>query len=522
MNIVRVGLGAIALSNIGISSVAAAQASAEKPGSAYVQCDGQPNNMTSGESAARLLGAVTLLGLFAPPPESPDASKRLFGVAGVNACSSLIDGDRKEGNPKRRLGLIMARAIHQIEAKQYEPALADVALARREAAAAGLMNDLYFVHSRARSFDIIESAILFRMGKPEEARAIGLRAATGNEYSMFNLIDAPAYGDFLMSPSDDENRINGWKTRLIPFAAAWQADRLLLGSRFAEAAKLRDALVEYDAENTPELNVSSTMANAALAHALAGNFDIAAERTKAARANLDRRKAEGKAENDLTETVELLDLVNVLQTAHSGDEKTARRLFSARSEWPSAPLGAVLEVNRRLRKNGASDELIGGLAKNPDIIWTEHMDSRRAAILTKDSDNKTLFYLVQGEYSAAPFEAVSKTVWRTDKSRIILKSKVDPAKDRMELMFLPMTDPQVAMDAYVLHAALIARSRGHKGFVFTPLFAGKFLGARFRTGNPGEKGLPSELFINAEDAVAKLSPLIPDPATVQARRAARG
>jgi hypothetical protein len=48
----------------------------KEEGSLYLQCDGNPNNMTAGESAARLLGAVTLLGLVAPPPESADASKR--------------------------------------------------------------------------------------------------------------------------------------------------------------------------------------------------------------------------------------------------------------------------------------------------------------------------------------------------------------------------------------------------------------------------------------------------------------
>jgi len=82
MKLQSLGLGASALSLV----LAVPAHAADKPGSLHVQCDGQPNNVTSGETAARLLGAVTLLGLFAPGPEMPDASKRKFGEAGVAVC----------------------------------------------------------------------------------------------------------------------------------------------------------------------------------------------------------------------------------------------------------------------------------------------------------------------------------------------------------------------------------------------------------------------------------------------------
>ena len=98
-------LGAAA-SGLLVMPASPAIAGDDKPGSAYVQCDGQPDNVTDGETAARLLGAVTLLGLFAPPHEAADSSKRKFGAEGVAACTSLLSGDHQEGNAKRRLGLM--------------------------------------------------------------------------------------------------------------------------------------------------------------------------------------------------------------------------------------------------------------------------------------------------------------------------------------------------------------------------------------------------------------------------------
>jgi hypothetical protein len=515
-------VGVSALGLLVTPAVANAQAAAaEKPGSAYVQCDGQPNNMSDGETAARLLGAVTLLGLFAPPPESADASKRKFGEAGVAACSSLLSGDKQEGNVRRRIGLILGRAIHNIEAKKYDAALADVAMARNEAQAGGLLSDPYFVRSRGRAFEMIESAALIRQDRAEEARTAGLRNASAHEYSMFTLFGLPTYNDLIAAPSDEEDRVNQWRARLAPPLADIRADRLEMAGRFAEAARVREALLEFDAEHTPETNSSTAIARAAVAHALAGNMEQAAKRAADAKANSDKRKADGKPETDSAELVELLDLYTILNTAHAGDLKSARRLFSARSEWVGASLGSVLEATRRLRTGAAPDEMIGGLSRDSGDIWKAKVEEKRAALLAKDSDNKTLFYMIPSTAAARDYEAQSKAVWRTDKSKLILKTKPGETKSKMELMYLPFTAPTVAMDAYVLHAALVAQSRGHEGFVFQPIIADRIVAGSFRTGNRGQAGFSPDLFIDAKDAIAKLSPIIPSPETLKARQSAR-
>jgi hypothetical protein len=506
----RICLGASALSLVAMHAPALA-ADDGKTGSAYVQCDGQPDNWTDGETAARFIGAVTLLGLFAPQHEAPDASKRKFGAEGVAACTSLLSGDHQESNAKRRLGLILGRAIHQIEAKNYSAAIADVAMARNEAQAAGFMNDAYFVRSRGRAFDAIESAALLRMGRADEARAASLRSVGGNEFSLFPLFSVATYGEFLDKLSPEEERVEAWRTRIVPLLASLEADRLDLNGRFADSARLRDAMIDFDQTQSPELNSSVFLARSALAHALAGNFAVAAERAKAARANAEQRRADGKPEANEAELVELLDLYSIVDTAHSGDLKAARRLFAARSQWVGISLGSVLEMNRRLRAGAAADDLIGGLARTPEDIWKERVETSRAALLAKDSDNKTLFRLIPAEFSSKAYQAAAKDVWRTDKSKIILKTKADPSKSPMELMFLPLVHPVVAMDAYMLHAALITRSRGQQGFVFMPILTDKLVAASFRSGNRGDKGFPPELFIDANDVIAKLAPLFPQP-----------
>ena len=88
--------------------------------SLYLRCDGHPNNMTGLEAFTRLVALSFVVGLMAPAPENDDPDKRLFGTAGVAACTTLLDDPtRHEGNGLRRIPLVLARAVHNIEAKNY-------------------------------------------------------------------------------------------------------------------------------------------------------------------------------------------------------------------------------------------------------------------------------------------------------------------------------------------------------------------------------------------------------------------
>lgn len=498
---------------------AQAAAPAEKPVQLHVQCDGMPDNVTAGETAARLLGAFTLLALFAPPPEQADPSKRKFGAEGVAVCTRLIDGDKKETNAPRRIGLIMARAIHQIEAKNYEAAIADAALGRSEATAAGLMADPYFARSRGRGFDQIEAAALFRMGKLAEASEAALRTNPLIQYSLAPQLLTVDYGAMLRQPADTELTNLDWRARLYPSYSYQRAAELELLARFADAARVRDAFVDFDRVNTPDINSSAGMAQAAITYALAGNKERAAEQIAEARANAAKRKADGKPDPNKSEVIELFDLYGIIDMSAT-DAKTARRLFSARSQWVSTSLGTVIEVSRRLREGAAPDELIGGLAHDGSQLWKDHVDSETAEMTAKDKDNATLFRLMPYPMTASAWELMSKQVWNTAKSKILLKPG-KPDKDnnsKLETLFYYGLSPSVAMDAYVLHAALLAKSRGQAGFVFAPILSESVIGGLFRSGNRGDPGLPDDLFLDANDVIAKLSLAIPDPDTLKARQ----
>lgn len=513
-------LGLFAAQTASATQAAPAADPAEKQGSLYLQCDGQPNNMSGGERAARVLGAIALVGLLAPQPESPDASKRKFGAEGVAACTSLIDGDKKETNAKRRAHLILARALHRIEAKDYDAALADAALARREMAESGLSADPYYARSQGRAPDLIEAAALYRMGKPAQAEEAALRGMENVRHNLFGLVMVPGYMLATRTGSEAELRYLGWRSRASAPTLRFEAARLEEFGRFADAARAYDGLIDYNRVNTPKNILSIRLAEAAVAHALAGHADVAAERARDAQANFDQRKADGKPEGDDAAFVEVMDLYGIVHLADSGDVKGARRLFAARSQWVAASFGAVTEVTRRLRTGAAADELIGGLGKDVDQLWADRDAKLRAATLAKDSDNKTLFGLIPAADQAGEYEALSKTIWRTDKSKLLIVPKKPPENGNKFEVLIGYAPLMPSIDGYALHAALLAKARGKQGFIITPIVQNGLIAALFITGDRGAPGLPEGMFNDAETVIADLSPVIPAPETLEARRKA--
>lgn len=489
----------------------------------YVQCDGNPDNMTGAETAVRAIALSAVIGLLAPPPESADASKRNFGADGVAACDQVLTGEKAESNTMRRLGLLLGRAIHQIEAKDYAAAIIDVARARSEAKAAELMDDIYFRRSYALSFDQLEAAALLRQGKYAEAADRGTAGLNDVAYSFPATIKLRSYTDFVREPRASIDGQLDRMSRLYPPYLVVRIRNLFDTARFADAARINEDFIQYDESFAKSKLSSALQAQSALAHALAGNWDKAAARAAAARANDAKRVAEGSSESNRAEMSEMLDLYEVALLAHNGNLAGARRMFTGRSAWLSPPLGAVMTLNAQLRSGAKPDELIGPLAKTADALWTERRDAELATVLASDKDNKTLFELLVPYERGGQFEAQSGRVWKLDRSKILLNGKDDknPAKDadpHTQIAFLYAVAPAPRYDALLLHTALIARRDGMKQVMFIP-FKNNEGSVFVRMGNPGDAHMPASLSMDADAVIAALSPIIPDPETLKARKA---
>jgi hypothetical protein len=489
-----------------------------KAGSLYLQCDGNPNNMSAGESVARFVGAVTLLALFAPPVESPDPSKRKFGEAGVAACTGLIDGEKAEGKTIRRLPLILGRALHRIEAKDYKGALADVARAREEAAAAKLAEDPYFDRSMGVSFDMIEAEALLRDGDVARARAVSLRRVASHPYSYYALVGADDFRAFAR-PLDPMG-LTRFKAlaRISPNALSAAAAHMEEEGRFEEAARLRDSVDLLSNSFDQENRGLFPKASAALTHALAGDWPGAEERAKQARADLASRAASGKPESNAPAIVELLDLYDVVRLVHDGKLAPARRNFAARSQWLSPSFGQVTAVNAMLRAGAQPDELFGALAKSPDQMWTERRDQSLAALLEADKNNKRLWARILPYASATAYESQSKAVWNGDKSRMVGKT-LNKTLNAYPI-YVGQAGPLTQVDAMVLHSAVTAKARGFPGFFMMMMPQNPAIGW-VRFGKPGDPGITSDLYLDADAVIAELRTVIPTPEEVAARKAIR-
>lgn len=513
-----------------MASAATAQITTAKvdSGSLYVQCDGFPNNMTTGEGVARFLGAVTLLALFAPPPEAADASKRKFGTEGVVACTNILEGEKGEGNVRRRIPLILARGLHRIEAKDYDGAVADVAIARAEAEKAGLTADPYFNRSMGLSFDQVEAAALVRKGEVEDAMRVSLADVAQHRFSLMPLYTFKTYADIAPLGNDADLDRAMALSRISPGSIGTAAGRLEELSRFSESATLRADLVTYlstrkDKDGKFREPSTKAVAEFALSAALAGRWDDAAAAAERSRALDAKLVGDGKPEEmDIRlPASEILDLYDVLLLAKQGNIEGARRKFTARTQWLAPSFGAVMATNRLLYDGATAADRTGQLAKPATELWSDRAAAKRAELLAKDDDNKTLFFLIEPYVSGSSFEAQSRQVWRTDKSKIFLKLTPGKGDPDAKLALVHGAAADVAFDAMLLHAALDAKAQGKQGFTFLPIID-NYVAGIVHAGNSGDASMPPSLFLTAEEVIAALSPAIPDPVTLKARRASQG
>jgi hypothetical protein len=468
---------------------------ATRPPSAYVRCDGLPDNVTAGETAARLLGAVTLLGLFAPAHEAPDASQRLAGAEGLAACNEAL---ASESNDIRRVQLIQAIAIHHIEAGHYDEAIA--AARQSESDRPAFTATSPFRLSMHLSALEIEALALAAGDHVDEAVTKALEMAAAAPYDLNNQLRALRYVHLAARFGPAEQRFYENLVRLYPAAVVDRAVARAMAGDFQGAAE--DYRLWLDVERStigkPEM---VGLANAALIHALAGDAARAEELAGQAREALH----EGETTAYAPVASEILDLYQIWKTAHEGRTADARLLFVNRASWLRPSAAAVAEVARQLRQ-GLPADVTGPLAADPAHYRTELLARR----LSEVKDVKTVFRVRRGFYSQSSYDHFGGNVWRAGQSRYLANADNDRLHARMV---------NVARDGYgtpanyalLLHSALAAQAQGKQAFMFLPGQTSN-TAAFVRFGNPGDENLIAPLSLDAARVIADLGPVIPRPA----------
>ena len=493
--------------------------------SLYLKCDGNPAHMSDAEKFARFMGAVTLLGLFAPRPEVPEPAKRLFAEKGVEACTQLIDGAEApqklspENFVPRRLPLILARAAHQIEAKNYAAALADVQKARDEAKAAGLAGNPYFERSMGLSFNLMEANAEVGLGNFAAARKVGLASLAFSRWSVLPMLARRDFGSELRDGSADEDASHNGSDKLFITDAPQHAARLEQLGRYEEAAALREAFIVRAGLIDSTTKLVWPLAATAVTEAMAGQWDTASARAEAARKALDGADEAGIPDPSRTATLEYLDFYHILKLAHDGRMDEARALYAARSEWSTLSPGLRFNVSDMLRKGARADQLTGALAKSGEEQFNERRQLASAQLLQTYTNNQSLFSLILPYASVEDYEKLSDAVWNLKQERFI-KSEPLP-NSRFHAIAGGLAYPSretliIAQDAMLLHAALAARAQGFKGLLYmTPRTINENSVVAFV--NPGPD-IPDQFFIDADSVIAELRQLIPSPEELAARR----
>ena len=482
-----------------------------KPGSDYLQCDGRPALMSGAALAGwaiTLTATMGVVGGLVGAPETADVAKRLEGDPGVAACAQALAHDTNE---LRRAQLTLAKAIHQIEARHYDAAIAD---ARGLAAAAPVKSaEPGFQRSLGLGALEIEAAALLRLGRPAEAEAIMLRMAAASPYDVVNQIRASNYV--------------GLTPDLTPAKQAWfdQAVRLwpeLLGRRSAanqwagrfeassdDMADLVSVAQGWFTDPEPQ-PLPAITAGRAVALMAAGRQDLSDALADQGRAEIEGMVRDGKAQaqqNVVTQAQELLDFQAIGRQLAQGHAAEARAAFAARAHWFAPTPQTVAWLTGRLREGVPPAQLTGPLAVEPARLRADWFANRVKSMVEDKKAAANLWPVIRYQAPGA-FNNMPRSVWNTAKSTLIVKrGPKDTYKG--EVILLVGFDSEAASEAILLHAALLARERGKTGFVL-PLSHKQVNAVTVRMGAPGEPGFPPQATFVAAKVIADLSPEIPE------------
>ena len=492
--------------------VTAPPASDGKAGSEYLQCDGQPALMSGAALAGWAVTMTATLGIvggLVGAPEEADLNKRVDGDAGVAACAKALAHDT---NDLRRAQLTLAKAIHQMEARRYDAAIAD---AHGLAAAAPTRSaEPGFQRSLGLAALEIEAAALVRLGRPAEAEAVALRMGAAAPYDVFNQVRAAAYVGLTPDLTPAKRAWFDQAVRLWPDFLGREAAVDQWAGRYEPAsdrlADLVSVALGYDPDPEPPPLPLITAARAVSLMA-AGRQDLSDALADQGRAEVEGMVRDGKAQaqqNTVAQAQELLDFQAIGRQLAQGHAPEARAAFAAHAHWFSPTPPAVAWLGGRLRDGAPAAQLTGSLAVDPARLRADWFANRLKAMAEDKKAVANLWPAVRYRPPNA-FNNLPPAVWNTAKSPLIVK-RTPKDTYKGEVILITGFQNEAASEAILLHAALLARARGKTGFVM-PLTRRQINAAAVRIGDPGDPGFPARATFNAAKVIADLSPEMPDP-----------
>lgn len=531
-------LAASALAAVAFASSAGAQ-SAD-----WAACDGYGAANRSGDGMTEY---ANFLLIFNPPGYGTTARGGTGrGAYAVAACTNVLD-DLHGDHWRRRINLLQARALHQIELGQAEAALADLDLAQTTVEASP--TDFLFDRSQRVSLMLVRAWALQRLDRADEARALVAQAAAQRPYDrgVVGMIDSLG----LAEGSEIEQSVAEQRMRLDPRTRAARAVDLFEARRYAEFLPVADYAVNASGLREMEFTV---LLDSMRAYALAatGRFDEA--------------------------DALLATLQNAPQPAAVAKSLQQREGRLVPSRPPSAQLARIVESTalaverRRMIAEGRAAEVIADLPRRPvtrdsvgadlllalaDAAPSEHEADLRSLAEQALADTGRDSSVDQPANLEHVFEALPaaeipqrRSAWRearrpflsmegsaSDLDAIGYRERTLP-DGRVTVRFRGITTPNGQVEEMaLLRAALLAREAGYGGFIITERRDTEWsinttqYGVTLRTDpngyeteidvrfvQPGAADAPAALVLESDRLIADLSPIYIPEDTGRRRR----
>jgi len=454
-------------------------AAAAKPPTAFVQCDGYAkpkagsDDLVKGKALTRSWSFSGFSSGFSPGGRQP-------GAAGVAACrTALADPLTAEAGWIRRVTLNQALALHHLEAREPEAALA--ALDSAVAAAGSNGSDTFYRRSTGVSLDILRAIALMRLGRGEEGLAAVRRAAAARPWSVRVQMLALGMLGIDGGHEAEELALAERLRALDPDYAETIASLYLRSGRHAEAwsllKKQRETLAPA-AAGTAYFRYERDLGKglvAAYAAARAGDSEGSRAVIESLRADARGAAAQlGKMKLRLAEAgdpaaVETAVMkpidrwIPVIESAEllaAGDAAAAQEKLIAVTDWPATPLLAQLTGD--LRAKLPPEARKGMVAIEPAELRAK-LDGDRNARLDRLASPE-LFALLPEPEDDDQLNSFSGQFGLGLKNTGFKDKLLENGATRIEFVG-SVSSPLAVEEMTLLRAARLALERGRKAFV---------------------------------------------------------